>query len=386
MLLTPPTYHNDNMDFQARQGWNYPTPDSMYAVSQSQSPFSANVSSYFRRPVKVVKSGSRNTSPRHIGRRRTTTTNVPVGRTRSVIDKQPASQQSSRPVSWHPNVNVNAYPEFSFNGQVDFSYQDVSTTYQQPDFYNTATVNGLVTPMSQPVIDEPQIQELITPLEGLTAAEMGQQTNGNVYGYPYWTDGAIDKSYPTIDNMFAQPMMQQAWQWNTQNIPTAPASPSFLPTQGTAEASPLDLNTRISPQKSSGEELVAMGLYDSPAEVQSSSLLFGGSGRKRSLKLEESFEPPPEAEKEEKEDENEDSEGEPDDELEQQDDADEVVPFPEFPVHAQHMPNSNMAGQSFFFETDPSGGISQQPVYPQGPGGFSMNGDLLNQGMSYGWF
>lgn len=50
------------------------------------------------------------------------------------------------------------------------------------------------------------------------------------------------------------------------------------------------------------EELVGMGLYDSPAEVQSTSFLFGGisSGRK-ALKLEESFEPGEQEEGEERE-------------------------------------------------------------------------------------
>lgn len=298
------------------------------------------------------------------------------------MQHQVVSQQPTRPVSWHPN----AYPDFNFVEQSTSFFNPATTMYEQPNFYSTATVNGLITPLSQPMMDEPQIQELITPLEGLTAAEMGQQYDGDASDYVYWGNQGMTKHYPIMDNMFPQSILQQPWHWNMQDLPTAPSSPSFLPIQGAVDASPLDLNTRTVPQKPSGDELVAMGLYDSPAEVQSSSLLFGGTGRKRSLKLEESFEPPPEADKGQKADEDED--GESDGELDENDETEEVneepAPFPAFSEQPHPVPGTNLMGQSFFFEAEPTEMSHQQAVYPQMMGSFS--GGMMNQGTSYGWF
>lgn len=296
------------------------------------------------------------------------------------MQHQAVRQKPSRPVSWHPN----AYPDFQFNEPTPTYYNHMHDMYPQPDFYSTATVNGLITPLSQPAIDEPQIQELIQPLEGLSAAEMGQPCDGDVYGYQYWPSQDMAKQYPAMDNMFAYPMLQPSWQWNppmSQEIPTAPSSPAFLPIQGTLEASPLDLNIRHLPQKPTGDDLVSLGLYDSPAEVRSSSLLFGGSGRKRSLKLEESFEPPPPSEKDEGED---DSDAEADEADDSETAAVDTVPFPDFHEDLTTIQPGNMAGQSFFFETEPTQMPQQQMIYPSNSGVYS--GGLLSQGMGYGWF
>jgi len=87
----------------------------------------------------------------------------------------------------------------------------------------------------------------------------------------------------------------------------------------------LSLDNGCSGSKDDAEELVGMGLYDSPAEVQSSSLLFNGfsrSGRKV-LKLEESFEPEEREEEEDEEDDDEESLG---DILEKHGDAHRVLP------------------------------------------------------------
>lgn len=335
----------------------------------------------------MVKPSSRNTSPKHLGRKRTATTNLPVGRTRSVIDKQRASmqprvmnQQHSRPMSWHPNM----YTDFNFTNPNPTFYIDANEMYQQPTFYSTATVNGLYTPLSQPVVDEPQIQELITPLEGLTAEEMGQQYDGDAFNYQYWMPHEMVKQqHSAMDSMFPQPVQQPSWLWTTsvnQDLPTAPSSPAFLPIQGAIEASPLDLNTRNLPQKAEGEELVAMGLYDSPAEVQTSSLLFGGCGRKRSLKLEESFEPAPESEK----DDNEDHDGEAEDDDQTENEQTDTTSFPDYQDQQNAAQMSNMAGQSFFFEAEPAVSSQQQAVYTSTAGGLS--GGLLSQGVGYGWF
>ncbi len=76
------------------------------------------------------------------------------------------------------------------------------------------------------------------------------------------------------------------------HVPTAPSSPDCPPLQN-IRLDTLSLGNNSRKSRSDLDELVGMGLYDSPAEVQSSSLLFSGfpgKGRK-GLKLEESFEP-----------------------------------------------------------------------------------------------
>jgi hypothetical protein len=337
------------MDFQ---GWTFPTPDSMYAQSNNSSPFASNVSSYFHRPTKIVKPNSRNVSPRHSARRGTTSS-VP-SRTRSLLDRQRASlqrqfaaQQASRPLSWHPNT----YPDPSYGNQ--FTVPDNSAVFYPHLMASTTAVNGLVTPMTYPMADEPQIQELITPLEELSAGTQ-YDTGNQLYPYQFWTGPDFSKQQLYgMDNMFPQQqMIPPAWMANPQfnaEVPTAPASPLFLPIQGGVETSPLNLDTQYIPaQREEGEELVGMGLYDSPADVQSS-LLFGGglsgNDRKRSLKLEESFEPAPETSDAEEGSDSEESEQD----EEEEEDAEPTQTLPQEPTT---QPTNSMAGQSFFFDQE----------------------------------
>ena len=267
------------------------------------------------------------------------------------MQQQFALQQQSRPLSWHPK----SYPDFNYATQgppADVLYN----TYPQ-FMYGTTTANGLATPMSYAMPDEPQIQELISPLEDLSAQETGTYYGSVPYDYQYWTASGMGKEQVyAMDNMFPQQqqVIPQTWQFNphymTQDVPTAPSSPTFLPIQGTVDASPLSLDTQKLPSNVEGEELVGMGLYDSPADVQASNLLFGegtGMGRKRSLKLEDSFEPPPESS-----DAGEDDEADAEEEDYQADeDADDERSLP---IH-QHQPSqpvASMAGQSFFFDSE----------------------------------
>lgn len=393
-----------------QSGWGYPMTDPMYNFAQTQSPFTSNISSYFRRPAKIVKPSSRNTSPKHLGRRRTTTApNAGIGRTRSVLDRQRVGTQSSqqqysrqagsRPLSWHPST----YPDFT--SQIhDTSFFTGNDVYQQGNLYGTTATHGQYTPLSQPIVDEPQIHELITPLESLSAHEMNQAALNSAYPTQYWLPQDLTKQEFTMDAMFPQqPIMQvPSWHWNTlgQDLPTAPSSPNFLPIQGAIDASPLDLNTKAGPPtKTDGEELVSLGLYDSPAEVQSSSLLFGGGlnglRRKRSLKLEEAFEP---AEKDDKAAPG--DAGSEEDGTVEDDEADISEPDESFPIfHDQtQIPEiPNLAGQSFFFDeksrashgfdtTDLQG---SHDVYPALAMSYLMSGSgagLPLQGAGYGWF
>ena len=212
--------------------------------------------------------------------------------------------------------------------------------------------------MSYAVADEAQIQELIAPLEELSAQENVQLYQPRQYNSQSWLDSDISKDQAyTIDNMFPHNHILQPWQWNHQtsmlDIPTAPASPDFLPIQGGLEASPLSLDFQTLPAKGEvAEDLVGMGLYDSPADVRSSSLLFGGGhggAQKKQLKLEESFEPAPESIEAEAEGEGDDEEEE--DQVAVLQQASEAVQFPAYQELApEHQ--STLAGQSFFFESE----------------------------------
>ena len=249
--------------------------------------------------------------------------------------------------------------------------------------YGTTSVNGLVTPMSYPIPNEPQIQELITPLEELSAQEAAAQYSSVPYQYQYWLAPKVGKDQVyAMDNMFPQQQqtMPQTWQYDPQylstDVPTAPSSPTFLPIQGGLDASPLSLATQHLPPGTEGEELVGMGLYDSPADVQFSNLLSGGrdgTGRKRSLKLEESFEPP-----HENVDAGEDGESDADEEADYEADHE-----PEFSVH-QNQPYhlaSSMVGQSFFFDSEAdANAVAYDPnmVYVQ-------HGGYQTQYPGYGW-
>jgi hypothetical protein len=88
------------------------------------------------------------------------------------------------------------------------------------------------------------------------------------------------------------PCWQSTIQHVSSSIHTAPSSPDRLPVHN-VDFESLRLDTTDHGPKDKSQELVGMGLYDSPLEVQSSSLLFGGAraGWRKTLKLEESFEP-----------------------------------------------------------------------------------------------
>ena len=90
--------------------------------------------------------------------------------------------------------------------------------------------------------------------------------------------------------------MGSAWQFNetttAPNVRTASSSPDSQPLQSICLDS-LSLENNNQNLLGRSEELVGMGLYDSPAEVQSSSVLFDGAWGtgKKALKLAESFVP-----------------------------------------------------------------------------------------------
>ncbi|KAK5045587.1 hypothetical protein LTR84_009205 [Exophiala bonariae] len=275
------------------QPWLQPFPETGYNPMSSHS-----VSSYFIRPSKVVKPSSRNNSPRSLKRRKTTTSAPTSTRTKSFVDQLPSTSQQwtvpdvtrSRPVSWHPNSMEDFY-NASYGTGTMVDGQCLSTFG-----FSTTNVNGLITPISHPVINEPQIQELITPLDEYSMGASTYMCNNNFVDNQSWMVLNQQKCNPyTLNDLYQVDSILPTWQLSQapvqppHTVHTAPSSPTCLP----LHVDTLSLDTTDLDEKSHSEELVGMGLYDSPADVQSTSLLFGGmsSVSRRGLKLEESFIP-----------------------------------------------------------------------------------------------
>lgn len=190
--------------------------------------------------------------------------------------------------------------------------------------YSTTNVNGLITPLSHPIANEPQIQELITPLDEYPVDASTYMGNSSLVDDGAWMLESQQKCYPYSFGLAYQAnSLQPTWQLNQSqqlqsslSVQTAPSSPDCLQLQ----VDTLSLDTADLDSKPHSEELVGMGLYDSPADVQSTSLLFGGisNAARKGLKLEESFVP------EDREDEELDDEEEVEDE---EDDEEEETPF-----------------------------------------------------------
>jgi len=217
---------------------------------------------------------------------------------------------AARPVSWHPNFS----PEHEW-------YQPAS----QPDFQqafcmaqNTNFSYGLITPNTSVLGEEQQFDCPEISLDQMANHEYGfvqpheqfnMQTNTNEFrgafsSYVSTPLSAFEQTDLGASNMMCPPFPSTN---NFQFCVTAPTSPEVLPM--------LDLGQSFDTDQTEGDgnrdELVGMGLYDSPAQVQSTSL-FGGSlpVRRKSLKLEESFEPVTQADTDE-DDDDDDAESEP---------------------------------------------------------------------------
>lgn len=239
--------------------------------------------------------------------------------------------------------------------------------------------------MSAPVPNEPQIQDFLTPLEDYSPQAYANMIYGNDYDSKMASYYFLEQDHQAQCLAYApgqspyqyQQLMPQTFQvqsanYSHLNIDTAPPSPSLLPIQNfdnDGSTSPFVLGS----PRMDREELVGMGLYDRPQDVQSSTLFSGGStsmaaltaGIGKGLKLEESFEPPP-ATVEDEEDE---------DETEEQEEAEDLTASTTamtddgMPLQVNAEDPSNLAGQTFFFDDKeiqypmPAGNITY-PYYP----------------------
>ncbi|ERF71567.1 hypothetical protein EPUS_00556 [Endocarpon pusillum Z07020] len=348
------------------------------AASSQPQAFPTNISSYFRRPTKVVKTNSRGSSPKNLSRRRTTAShstrhhvaskgsisnyNTPVGGSNNTV-------ATTRPTSWHPNSAAKATPMNDWMSSCQFPDSTYATYF--PNSFATTEVNGLVTPLTQPSSAESCYQEAFTPLE-----EMQFQNLDNTYSFPsqagqdaFW----LPQQPLTLRYPIHQPSIYQQSLPSDHQIPFTYTSAPDL-TTGTAPPTP-DLvaisndavgesgKPSVVPQ-TEDEVLVGMGLYDAPSPSNFTTsherqmvLPHRGSAGK-GLKLEETFHPS-----------NEDASESEDDLSNDEDEETEATdPFLSAPDHQKSQPSelashpaiATLADQSFFFENDPDGDQLQQ--------------------------
>lgn len=181
---------------------------------------------------------------------------------------------------------------------------------------NTIVTHGLPTPNTFPVVDEGFLDCPNVPLDHMSSQDINTFSHNFQHAGVY-ADGSESEPFlftSGATNMFANESMglpTTPWPYFSTDfhhkIQTAPVSPDFLPLPEMGET----FNVTYIDEVPDKDELVGMGLYDSPADVQSNSLLFGGClpARRKSLKLEESFEPGPLSDEDENSEEPEQDEG-----------------------------------------------------------------------------
>jgi len=299
------------------------------------------------------------------------------------IDAQTLTRNATanaRPMSWHPSF-ISDFQQYPVADQ-----QLIHEPYECP--INTTFAYGLVTPTTCPTISEPYINcpDLsLNPLAGpnydfvqkeFFPSGMHQYAwDNNSTAYTPMSTGHID------GNDYGNYPWPSVPLSNTYDIATAPASPDFLPMPDMGHA----FEVSLTENDIDTHELVGMGLYDSPAQVQSASLLFGGSMaiRKKSLKLEESFEPPS-PEDGECEDEDEDGDGETDHTQLEDDSTSHAILEQPIDLHGVQQPNTTFG---FHNNNDISYSALESNIAGVYDYGAAYRGQqLMNNGMMYSWF
>jgi hypothetical protein len=282
------------------------------AAASQPVPFPVNISSYFRRPAKVVKQSSRGNSPKNLTRRRTTashstTKHRAAWKGSAWSCSVPGANGSNlaattRPISWHPN-SANPMPVNDWT----FPHQFPDSAYPSHcmnNSFTTAQVNGLITPLTQPSSAESCCNEAFTPLD-----ELRMPSLDNACCFPEQADDdrfRPPQHNPTMHYSTNQPHMYRQTCTTDLQIPfaypsaddvhrgTAPPTPDFFPA---SKHQVVEEGKEAALPESEDEVLVGMGLYDAPSPpsstvLQGSQLLLphrrsAGKG----LKLEETFQP-----------------------------------------------------------------------------------------------
>lgn len=249
--------------------------------------------------------------------------------------QNPPQQRASRPVSWHPASHL--APQQIYN-QYGIPTPDLHSQYQLCNVPSTPSVySGYASPDST-------FSPLSMPYTGYEQQQYFQNTPAS-----FSTPDYIDQQHFIPDNTSlapqitpsADPSMYSHFEWNNfaangfEHSSTAPPTPeNFLPIQHPEPSFPAEDSIPYHPLEDSesddGEELIGMGLYDTPEISKSpaadpqldnyralmmSQLLGAGyiPPRKveptgKGLKLEETWTPP--SDDEDEDDDEQDGEGE----------------------------------------------------------------------------
>ncbi len=243
----------------------------------------------------------------------------------------------TRPVSWHPSSYL--APQPVSQGAYQVPTPEINSQFQVYDLPPTPAIySGYTSPSST-------FSPLSLPYSGYEQSmsyphnsNTYQTNNFNIDQTPYLQQSSqnfVSQSTSNVDSS-----MYSHFDWNSfavngfDNSSTAPPTPeNFLPIQHPEPTFPAEESIPYHPLSDSddGEELIGMGLYDTPepAKTLSSdpqldnyrSLMMShllGVGRRveptgKGLKLEETWNPPP-SDDEEEDDDEQDGEGESDEE------------------------------------------------------------------------
>lgn len=183
--------------------------------------------------------------------------------------------------------------------------------------FGTASVYGLVTPVSHPVTGEPIPNEYFSLLDNNYGFQPAPQAFTPIEPTQMMPTDFYPLSNPAMDLSCAENWMHEPLSigdylptnrmvgLSQQNVTpsddlTAPPTPDVIPVQNIRE-NPEEQRELLSKLTVKGDDLVGVGLYDEPGSFSLGSGLLGATNiyqqiSGKGLKLEETFTPPPEKE------------------------------------------------------------------------------------------
>lgn len=308
--------------------------------------------------MRVVKPSSASNSPRGsagLGRRQTVMNDGAYRRRLAMLAGGMASNdglqipfqaRASRPMSWHPasqNTPPQAYQSYAApSTEMYRNYQPYDVASAPSVYSGYGSPDSTFSPLSMPYVSNDQVQYHSHPSVQMSTNQFVQQQ----YHYlPHENSNLAPQAMPSTD-----PSMFSHFEWNNfatngfENSSTTPPTPeNYLPVQHPETMFPAEdaipYHSLEESNSDDGEELIGMGLYDTPEMSKSSSadpqldnyrafmmssMLGSGYAAPRrmestgkGLKLEETWTPPSDDEDEEEEDDDDDEQdGEGEDEEE----------------------------------------------------------------------
>ncbi|KAL2075661.1 hypothetical protein VTL71DRAFT_604 [Oculimacula yallundae] len=314
--------------------------------------------------MRIVKpSSSASNSPRGsvgLGRRRTVMSDGAYRRRLALLEQQHVlasggfvsndglqiPPRTTRPVSWHPASHVAPQSQYqspypvSHHNATQFQMFDMSASHALYSGY--ASPSSTFSPLSMPYNSYEQPQYLYQDQTPSLHSNSTYYVDNQPHQQHQYPEQPSQNFMPQVSGNI-DPSMYSHFDWNNfatngfENLSTAPPTPeNFLPIQHPEPNFPAEDSIPYHPLSepdSDGEELIGMGLYDTPDVAKTSStnpeldnyralMLTGflGTGYAKvessgkGLKLEETWNPPPSDDEDDEDDDEQDGEGEAEDE------------------------------------------------------------------------